>query len=278
MRVILFGGDRRTLLLSRLFLNDGHKTDIWGGDKMGVPSVELREAESAELLVLPYPCLDGDFIKAPFADVPLRVSELFEMKPSALVFAGAPGEVFFDLAKKNGISARDYVTERLLDDNAYLTAEGALGLAIENMPCRVRGSEILILGCGRIGRYLAELFGALGARVTVSALREESLRWIGGKGFSPVRTDRLAGDLGKFALIANTVPRQIFKEAEIFETDKECILLELASHPGGFELTAAEKIGRRIIGGGGLPGKTSPKTAAEIVYREIKDILETEEI
>ena len=195
------------------------------------------------------------------------------------VFAGAPSADFSKRAAQNGTRVFDYATEALLTDNAYLTAEGAVGIAVSDMPVAVRGADILVIGCGRIGRALSVLLKSMGAKVSVTALREESRVWAEECGFGFIRTDSMRDAATKsLNAVFNTVPRPVFGTEEIKMTGPDCILVELASRPGGIDGTAAGALGRHYINAAGLPGKTAPMSASEIIYREIKRILETEEI
>ena len=278
MRTMLFGGDRRTLFLARLFQKDG-ETDIWGLDGLGTESADLALAGNADIIVLPYPCFSGDKLRSPMSASSLGKAELLDICRGKKVFAGAPAEDFCEAAPKNGTKVFNYATEALLKDNAFLTAEGALGIALSDMPRSVRGAEILVIGCGRIGRELAVLLGGLGAKVTVAAMREESRIWARDRDFDFLPTNRICGGkLEKFSGVFNTVPSPVFGEKEIVRTDGDCILAELASLPGGIDGESARALGRRFVNAQGLPGKIAPISASEIIYREIKRILETEEI
>lgn len=278
MRIMFFGGDMRQRMLRGLFEAAGHGTAVWGLDGLGIPSDDPGCAGGADIAILPYPAFVGDCIRAPFALRKMPASEFFGLSTKAAVLAGAPPEIIRETAKKNGILLFDYATEDLLRRNAYLTAEGALGTAVERLPCCIRGTEMLVAGCGRIGRELALLLGKLGAAVSVSALRPESLEWAEKNGFSAIRTDGMGAALGRFRMIFNTVPRRVFSGRELSLLRPDCVLTELASAPGGFDVPEAARLGFEIVSASGLPGKTSPETAAEIIYEEIKKLLATEGI
>ena len=54
----------------------------------------------------------------------------------------------------------------------------------------------------------------------------------------------------------------------------DCVLAVDLSSLGGFSISAAEQAGIRAIKAPGLPGKVAPKTAAEILFKTVKEILE----
>ena len=81
-------------------------------------------------------------------------------------------------------------------------------------------------------------------------------------------------ELGRFDLIFNTVPALIFDDDCFRKMKADCLLVDLASAPGGADLAAARRVGRRAIFAPGLPGKTAPRTAAAAIRDSIYHILE----
>ena len=55
--------------------------------------------------------------------------------------------------------------------------------------------------------------------------------------------------------------------------NSDCLIIDIASPPYGVELSAAEKLGFKVIVPGSLPGKTAPKTAGIIIADVILSIL-----
>ena len=49
------------------------------------------------------------------------------------------------------------------------TAEGAIQLAMEELPITLHGARVLVIGYGRLGRVLADRLAGLKARVSVAA-------------------------------------------------------------------------------------------------------------
>ena len=64
-----------------------------------------------------------------------------------------------------------------------------------------------------------------------------------------------------------------FAEKILKEANKETLFIDLASAPGGFE----KSTDLNIITALSLPGKYSPKSAAEIIYKTIRPFLNKEE-
>lgn len=142
-------------------------------------------------------------------------------------------------------------------ENAYITAECALSLAMGQLGRTIRGCPVLIIGWGRIGRCLAKLLGALGAEVTVAARREGHRALCQALGYQSGSADDLAGELKDFRLILNTVPAPVFSREAL--SGAAAVKLELASQPG--------LLGEDVIIARGLPGKYMPESSGELIAR-----------
>ena len=66
-----------------------------------------------------------------------------------------------------------------------------------------------------------------------------------------------------FDIIFNTAPYKIFSETVLNEVGKDCLIIDLASKPGGIDFEYADKIGVKYIWALGLPGKVASKSAAK---------------
>ena len=75
------------------------------------------------------------------------------------------------------------------------------------------------------------------------------------------------------ALVFNTVPTMIFGREQLSRFGKDTLFIDLASKPGGIDITSAQELGRKVIWALGLPGKTSPVTAGEIIAETIDNML-----
>ena len=145
---------------------------------------------------------------------------------------------------------------------------------MESTDRTLHGSRCLIIGYGRIGRLLADRLLALGAEVTVSARKYGDLAWIQAWGCQSVQTGALTGQLERFDLIFNTAPALILDGTRLRETREDCVIIDLASAPGGVDQAAAKRLGRQVILAPGLPGKVAPRTAAAAIRDSIYHILE----
>lgn len=162
--------------------------------------------------------------------------------------------------------------------NALPTCEGAIQLAMEETPHTIQGSKCLIIGNGRLGSLLAHKLQALGAHVTVSARNARDFAKIATAGLPSLDTRKLAGHLSGFDLIFNTVPAPVLGAAELSELTPPCLVMDLASLPGGVEAGAPVVSGCRIMHALSLPGKVAPLSAARAVRDTVLTMLTEEGI
>ena len=123
--------------------------------------------------------------------------------------------------------------------HAVPTAEGAIQIAMEELPITIHGARVLVIGYGRVGRMTAQRFQALGARVSVAARKYADLAWAESQGLGVEQTGRLLGWLCSYDLVINTVPARVLGEAELGDLKPGCLVIDLASKPGG----AGETVG-----------------------------------
>ena len=70
-------------------------------------------------------------------------------------------------------------------------------------------------------------------------------------------------------MIINTVPHLLLTTENLQYVDKECLLMDLASKPGGMDQRAIEEMKLKFIWALALPGKVAPVTSAEYIKNTI---------
>lgn len=273
--VSVLGGDPRQLCLAELFREEGHKVHTWG---LAPPETEppLAEAASGEIVVLPQP-LSPDGIHLTLGRGELRLDDLWPLVsgPGRTVLGGRVDPAAESSARTAGVELLDYFRrEELQVANAVPTAEGALAAAMAATDRTLQGSRCLVIGFGRIGKLLACRLRGMAAQVAVSARRQEHLAWSRALGYAPLRTDRLKGRLRPFHLIFNTVPALILDRELLEEVRADCVIIDVASKPGGVDFAAARELGITALQELSLPGRVAPLTAAQAVRDAIGHILE----
>lgn len=278
----IIGGDKRQLYCARSLADDGFEVILGGFDKVlsmrGVSLMSPSEAaQNAEVIILPLPSVDKEGnVPAVFSENKIPLSELAPFFSGKRVFTAMREKVLTAAPCLNPTLLSDYYArEDFVLSNAYVTAEGAVKIAMEKFEGTLNGARILVCGFGRIGKALTRLLSAFSPSLTVSARKSEDLAAIRMLGAKAVRTDELYGEKG-FDIILSTVPSLIFRPELLAKIASDAVLIDLASAPGSVDFEAANRLGIDCIHALSLPGKSSPKTAGEIIKDTVYTILEEE--
>lgn len=286
-RVAVLGGDQRQSSMIHALADYGYVIHVWGfrrnesylTDTVMFFSDWQDAVKDASLIVLPLPAtLDG--VRVYSSTLPeekqLRLDVLFHKIEGMIVLGGKLSEEFKQHAEIHAIKCIDYFdSEALQLKNALSTAEGAISIAMRELPCTLDSASIAVIGYGRIGELLARRLFDLGAHVTVYARREEVLTRAEIAGLNAVKLDgkALCCIEKQCRVIFNTVPERIFDESVIRELPKNCIFIDLASAPGGIDHRAAQEKSIKTIWATALPGKYAPESAGIYIAQTIRSIL-----
>lgn len=281
LNIWVMGGDGRQSALAAALAEDGHTVHTWALERGGPAALAadtLTGAKNADCVVLPLPAAEKGRLSAPLSSVHIPVEQVLDaLAPGQLVCAGRVDTDLADAARQRQLRLVDYFArEELAVANAIPTGEGAVQLALEELPITLHGAGVLILGYGRLGRVLARQFRGLGSRVTVAARRCEALAWAQSEGCASGRTDQLGSWLCGFDLVVNTVPHLLLDRDALRQLKPDALVIDLASRPGGVDFTAAAELGVKVIWALSLPGKTAPITAGLAIRNTIYNILSEE--
>ncbi len=276
--ITVIGGDLRLTVAANALASDGYTVCAYlteeTGLQKGKKAQSLEEAmEQADVVLLPLPLsIDDKTIQSSREALPFY--ELLRYnKP--LFLGGKAGPNFLQEASDRNCRFQDYfLREELNVLNAIPTSEGAISLAMEELPITLHGSNCLVLGFGRIGKVLAHQLTGLGAKVTCTARKPSDLAWIDVFGYNKLHTGNIQGKLSEFDVIFNTVPSMLLSEKQLKETKQEVLLIDLASKPGGMDFNAAKEMGRKAIWALSLPGKVAPLTAGMMIKDTVLHILQ----
>ena len=123
-------------------------------------------------------------------------------------------------------------------------------------------TQIAVIGYGRIGRVTAPLLRAMGAAVCVAS-----------RGAALTAQTMPTGSYGPFLeqcdAIVNTAPALVLNADALVRTRPDCLILDLASAPGGVDRAAAAALGRRVRWELGLPGREFPVSAGRIIHASV---------
>lgn len=286
--ISIIGGDLRNVKLAELLAKDNFKIKTYAIEEAEelnkIQKIEkcktLDETiENAEIVIGPIPLSSNNIqINTPFSKKIITLEELAKKIKNKKFIAGNIKKKFYEYNKDNGSEIIDLLEkEELTILNTISTAEGAIQIAMEETIKTLHSSNILILGFGRVGKTLANMLKGIGANVYCEARKNEDLAWIKTYGYEPIALDNLNENLNKFDIIMNTIPTLILKEKEINCLKKDCLLIDLASSPGGIDIKAAKENKIKTIWALALPGKVAPLTSAEFIRDTIYNILEKNE-
>lgn len=140
-----------------------------------------------------------------------------------------------------------------LAENAAITAQCTMKL-IPLHRNGIEGASVLIIGWGRIGKRLAPLLKASGAKVTAAARKPSDLAAASDLGYAVVETQKW--DAAQYDIVINTAPAPLMDQQE---TRTDALLIDLASVKG---IT-----GSRVIWARGLPNKDAPDASGVLIAK-----------
>ena len=156
------------------------------------------------------------------------------------------------------LTAVDFLKDEIyLCENAYITAECALDVALPYLSRTVRRCPVLIIGWGRIGKCLGQLLKSMGADVTIAARNPAHRAMLHALGYGAEDIRDL--DPSRYRLIYNTVPCPVLSREQMSLCRENCVKIELASKDG--------MEGEDIITARGLPGIHMPESSGELIAR-----------
>ena len=282
----IIGGDLRTIKLAKMLANEGNKIYTYGLEKaeelkdnsniIFTEKISKAIPKDVEVVIGPIPFTsNGININAPFGEKEISIREMIHYLEGKILIAGSISPEIYDMANDEYIEIIDIMKrEELAVLNTISTAEGAIEIAISNTNKIVHGSEVLILGFGRIGKVLARKMAGLSAKVTCAARKDEDLAWIRAYGHKETNINALGENLSQYDIILNTVPHLVLNKERLQYVKKDALLIDLASNPGGIDKKEAKELNLKLVWALALPGKVAPVTTAEFIKDTIYNILQ----
>lgn len=280
----IVGGDLRIIKLAKMLANDGNKVFTFGMEKSDelkkckdiIFCEKLTEAvKQSEIIIGPIPfSSNGKEINTPFSERQISIREFMHVINAKVLIAGSITPEVYELANDEYIEIIDIMKrEELAVLNTIATAEGTIEILIANTNKIIHGSKILILGFGRIGKVLARKLAGLTAKVTCAARKDEDLAWIKAYGHMETNINAIGENLSEYDVIINTVPHLVLTEEKLKYVKEDCLLVDLASNPGGIDKRVAKDKNLKLIWALALPGKVAPVTTAEFIKDTVYNIL-----
>lgn len=282
MNISFIGGDLRIVELVKLLAKDKNEICLFGLGQCEELSKfkqasNLDEAlQNAEIVITSIPLSkNGKNINTTFTEKTILVEDFFEKAKNKKIITGnVTEEISKFINRHNNNEVVDVLKyEELTVMNVIPTAEGAIQIAMEKSKITLHDSNCLVLGFGRIGKILAKMLNGLGAHVYCEARKQQDLAWVKAYGYNEIHLKNLNENLGKFDFIFNTIPYLILDKSNLGLLKQECILIDLASKPGGIDFEEAGRLGLKNEWALALPGKVAPKTSAKYIYKILKEVI-----
>lgn len=268
-RILIIGGDSRTEYLGKALSDDGFTVENYSENE---PLKNAVDRCDAVILGLPA-SKDDKTVDAPKLSQEIFLKDLFKLAGrNKLLLAGRMSEGMKAVADVFGVKWVDYFMRDELEIlNAIPTCEGAVQIAMEELPITLFGANVLVTGFGKVGEPLSAMLKHLGANVTVCARRASQRAKARTMGIRAVNFSYLGDIMADSDVVFNTVPEKIIGADQLI-TAKNTLIIDLASKPGGVDMEKAKDLGVKVIWALGLPGKVAPVTSGNIIKETILNI------
>lgn len=285
--IAVVGGDLRIVKLIEMLVKDGYTVYTYGlemsEDLQKIEKIEMcptvtETVKNSKVVVGPIPLSsDRKNLSMPFSNIKLKVDEFISCIEGKTLIAGNIVEETKRKLEQSNIQYIDLLKrEEFTVLNTIATAEGTIQIAMEETQKTLHGSKVLIMGFGRIGKVLAKMLDGIGAKVYCEARKNEDIAWIKAYGYEPIHLNNLNEHLGEFEIIISTIPFQILDKDRLELVNKDAVIIDLASNPGGVDRKAAKEKDLKLIWALSLPGKVAPLTSAiyikETLYHVLKEL------
>lgn len=281
-QVTVVGGDARQISVAEALAKLFKRVKIFGHPQLTVPqpiecSFDLKEAlDEAMVVLLPIGGMNEAGSVWSYKGEP-RIDfgkYLAALRAGTLIVTGSLTNNWLEIAESFKLKVLQYADDdEIAILNSIPTAEGTLQFAMEELPITIHGSNVIIIGFGRVGISLARVFKALGAIVTVTARRKAALARATEMACTAVLLDHWAEHAGLADLIINTVPALVIDDKIITKLAPQTVIIDLASAPGGTDFAAAKRQNIKAILAPGLPGLVAPKTAGAILAATLPKLI-----
>ena len=278
-KISIIGGDLRIVKLAEMLVDEGVEVYTYALENSDLEEeIKCKDLigtiNKSEIILGPIPfSSNGKTINAPFSNNKISVEEFLDSITGKILIAGHLKQEVYDIAREKNIKLIDISKrEDLSVLNAVSTAEGIIKIAIEETLKNLHGSNILVLGFGRVGKILSNMLKGLGANVSCEARRNSDLAWIRAYGYEPIPLSDLKENLSRYDLIINTIPYIILDKENLENVKKDALIIDLASNPGGVDRDAIKEKKIKFIWALSLSGKVSPITSAEFIKETLYNI------
>lgn len=256
-----YGNDKRQKFLGNMLAEYGFKIlDVPGpeeqlaGIQNSLPLEQCEDISGTEILLLP--------VAAPKETLAGIIPFIHS---GTYIIGGVLPDYLIDICNSEHAMFLDYMKiPEIAIQNAVATAEGAICEAIKASSINIQSSQCLVTGYGRCGTVIADKLSCLKAAVSVLTIKSEDIAKAAANGYNIA-----SGDFSRYDFIFNTAPAPVITPGRINTMKGSCIIIDIASKPGGTDFEYCKSRGITAKHCLGLPATYSPKTSAKIIFDEI---------
>ncbi|MDQ0214249.1 dipicolinate synthase subunit A [Oikeobacillus pervagus] len=284
LQIAFLGGDARQLEIIRKLTELDAKTYLVGFEQLnhsfaGAVKENIMDIpfEEIDAIILPVAGTNAEgHVETIFSNEKVVLTkEILNSTPEHCVtYSGISNAYLDDISKKaNRRLVKLFSRDDVSIYNSIPTVEGTIMMVIQNTDFTIHGSNVIVLGMGRVGMSVARAFHHLGANTRVGARKSEHLARVTEMGIQPFHISELAKEVQDADIVINTIPHLVVTASVIAKMPSHTLIVDLASKPGGTDFRYAEKRGIKAILALGLPGIVAPKTAGKILAKVLSQLL-----
>ena len=285
MQIAVIGGDARQLEIIRKLTELDAKLSLIGFEQLdhafsGAKKEKITEINFSQIdaIILPVAgtSLEGQVDSIFSNEKVILLEEMLRSTPKhCVIYSGITNAYLTgitDGAKRKLVQL--FKRDDVAIYNSIPTVEGTIMMAIQHTDFTIHGSNVTVLGFGRVGMSVARTFHLLGSKVSVGARKTAHIARIVEMGFTPFHLDEISHWMKDTDICINTIPFPIVTASVISKMPTHTLIIDLASKPGGTDFRYAEKRGIKALLAPSLPGIVAPKTAGNILANVLSQLLQ----
>lgn len=255
--LLILGGDQRNRMIMEILKDRGFSVEYFSDMHRENTQSILEHISQCDYQLLPITLGEQSICGISREDL------LDACQAHSHLFCGTANENWTIHCRKKGIDLVQLLqNETLAAENAYYTAEGAIGLVQELSKTSLYQARCVVVGSGRIATALCRMLRVHTPHITVLARNKKRMAELTLGQIPCLEIGQQSKAFENAEIVFNTVPENIIIPAELCKMAKNGIYAELASAPYGCHWESIPGSIRKVLGSG-LPGKRFPFSAAK---------------
>lgn len=276
--IAVIGGDLRQYYLANYLIQNGYDVICYGNtnfeklpEENNTDNLDKALIQNVIIGSVPF-TKDNQYLNSS-VEIPLTFCT--KLREKQVLIGGNIPPFVQKICSEKGLTYYDYMkSDALVYQNAEITAEGTVCEIIQNTQFVLQNANVLLIGYGKCGTMIAHKLNALGCNISIYDKDEKRRIIAEALGFNTYSTENFEENLLKYQVIVNTAPEMVMTENNISRLYKECVLFDIASAPGGIDWKFSEKAGIAAFQCLGLPAKAAPKTAGEVIAKDVLNYIQ----